>query len=678
MTVKPIRSILIANRGEIAVRVIRTCRRLNIRTVAVYSDADAEALHVKQADTAVRIGPASARESYLNMDAILAAAAREGVDAIHPGYGFLSENAVFAQRCEDAGLIFIGPSPKIVQSMGSKIESKNIAIAAGVPVVPGYSGEDQSPTALQREADSIGYPLLIKASAGGGGRGMRRVHDAAAFKTALKDAQAEARGAFGDDAVLLEKLIQNPRHLEVQLCGDKQGHVVHLFERDCSVQRNNQKVLEESPAPNLPNAVRTALYDAALKLGRAIGYDSAGTVEFIMDAAGQSPFFLEMNTRLQVEHPVTELVTGVDLVEWQIIAASGGALPLTQDQITTRGCAIEARITAERADLNFQPATGALTSVSAPKSLRFDSGVADGSMVSPFYDSLLAKAVAYAPDRAAAVERLAQGLEDTTLLGVPTIQPFLIDAVRHPLFAEGRATTGFIPQAFPDGWKPGAYTLALLRAAAAFLHLNVQTREWAAPANPWHARSAFRIMGPAHPAQSVVHLADEYGAVDVDLQIANGAVQGRIGETAITLNNVALNADALTFEANGIKHSVAFRQHAGGLSVALNGLSLTAKAHLKIDAALGGGDRSETPTGNALTAPLPGTVTNIFVAPGARVKKGDNVAQMEAMKLVHTLTAHADGVVKAVHVSTGMIVTAGTILLEIEPDELPNSVKEVA
>ena len=670
----PIRSILIANRGEIAVRVIRTCRRLNIRAVAVYSDADADALHVKLADAALRIGPAPARESYLNMDAILAAASREGVDAIHPGYGFLSENAAFAQRCEDAGLIFIGPSTKIVQAMGSKIESKNIAIAAGVPVVPGYNGADQSPATLQKEADRIGYPLLIKASAGGGGRGMRRVDDAAAFKSALKDAQAEARGAFGDDSVLLEKLIQNPRHLEVQLCGDKQGNLVHLFERDCSVQRNNQKLLEESPAPNLPESVRRALFDAALKLGNAIGYDSAGTVEFIMDAADQSPFFLEMNTRLQVEHPVTELVTGIDLVEWQIIAASGQALPLAQDQITTRGHAIEARITAERADLNFQPATGTLAAVSAPNALRFDSGVESGSVVSPFYDSLLAKAIGYAPVRADAVERLGTGLEETSLLGVPTIQPFLIDAVRHPLFAEGRATTGFIAQAFPDGWAPDAPTLATLRAAAAYLYLNVQARESETPANPWHARSAFRIMGVAHPAQSIVHLADEFGAADVDVQIADGSVHARIGETAITLSSVAIGVGALSFEANGAQCSVTFRQHADGLSVALNGLSLTAKAHLKIDAALTGGDQSEAPSGNSLVAPLPGTVTNIFVADGQSVKKGDSLAQMEAMKLVHTLSAHADGVVKAVHVSTGMIVTAGTVLLEITPDDL----KEVA
>jgi 3-methylcrotonyl-CoA carboxylase alpha subunit len=670
----PIRSLLIANRGEIAVRVIRTCRRMNIRAVAGYSDADAEALHVRLADSAVRIGPSPARESYLNMDAILAAAAREGVDAIHPGYGFLSENAVFAQRCEDAGLIFIGPSPKIVEAMGSKIESKNIAIAAGVPVVPGYNGADQSPATLQKEADRIGYPLLIKASAGGGGRGMRRVDEASSFKAALKDAQAEARGAFGDDAVLLEKRILNPRHLEVQLCGDKQGTLVHLFERDCSVQRNNQKLLEESPAPNLPDDVRQTLFDAALKLGRAIGYDSAGTVEFIMDAQEKTPFFLEMNTRLQVEHPVTELVTGVDLVEWQIIAASGAALPLTQDRISTRGHAIEARITAERADLNFQPATGALVSVSAPRTLRFDTGVENGSIVSAFYDSLLAKAIAYAPTRTDAVERLAQGLEQTALLGVPTIQPLLIDALRHPVFAEGRATTGIIADAFPEGWKPAATTIAILRAVAAYLHLKVQERDWAAPANPWHARSAFRIMGAAHPAQSVVHLADEYGALDVDLQIAGGAVRARIGEAAITMSNVSLSADCLTFEESGAPRGIAFRQHLEGLSVALNGLSLTAKAHLKIDAALGGGDQAETPGGNTLVAPLPGTVTNILVGAGQAVKKGDSVAQMEAMKLVHTLTAPADGVVKAVHVSTGMIVTAGTVLLEITPDEA----KEVA
>jgi acetyl/propionyl-CoA carboxylase alpha subunit len=377
---RPIRSVLIANRGEIAVRVMRTCARLGIRTIAIYSDADADAVHVRTADEAVRIGPAPARASYLDMDAIIAAATQTGVDAIHPGYGFLSENATFVQRCETAGLIFVGPSATAVERMGSKIESKRIAEAAGVPTVPGYHGDAQDEATLTDAARQIGFPVLIKASAGGGGRGMRRVDRIGDFANELDNAKAEAEAAFGDGSVLLEKYILNPRHLEVQLAGDRTGHLVHLFERDCSVQRNNQKVLEEAPAPNLPEKVRAALFDAALKLGRAIGYDSAGTVEFIMDQDSDAPYFLEMNTRLQVEHPVTEFITGVDLVEWQLLAAAGERLPLAQDQLRVRGHAIEARITAERADLAFQPVTGQLSAVDAPRGLRFDSGVAPGSV----------------------------------------------------------------------------------------------------------------------------------------------------------------------------------------------------------------------------------------------------------------------------------------------------------
>src|SRR6201996_4264604 len=434
---RPIGSVLIANRGEIAVRVMRTCARLGIRTIAVYSDADAQAPHVKAADEAIRIGPPPARASYLDIDAILTAAKQAGADAIHPGYGFLSENANFVKRCEAAGLIFVGPSARAVEQMGSKIESKRIAEAAGVPTVPGYHGDDQSEATLAREANRIGFPVLIHAAAGGGGRGMRRVDAAAEFKPALVAAKAEAEAAFGDSSVLLEKFVLNPRHLEVQLFGDRTGNLVHLFERDCSVQRNNQKLLEEAPAPNLPANVRAELFDAALKLGRTIDYDSAGTVEFIMDRDSDAPYFLEMNTRLQVEHPVTEFITGIDLVEWQLLAAAGEKLPLTQEQIRARGHAIEARITAERADLGFQPATGTLSVVDAPRGVRFDSGVETGSEVSLYYDSMLAKLIAHGTDRAAALARLTKGLSELTLLGIPTIQPFLRDASREQLFADG-------------------------------------------------------------------------------------------------------------------------------------------------------------------------------------------------------------------------------------------------
>ena len=445
---RSIRSVLIANRGEIALRIMRTCARLGIRTIAVYSDADAGALHVKSADEAIRIGPAPARASYRDMDAIISAAKRTGADAVHPGYGFLSENAAFAQRCEAAGLIFVGPSANAVQRMGSKIESKRIAEAAGVLTVPGYHGDAQDPDKLADAAKKIGFPVLIKASAGGGGRGMRRVDRADDFSTELAAAKAEAEAAFGDNTVLLEKYILNPRHLEVQLAGDRNGNLVHLFERDCSVQRNNQKVLEEAPAPNLPGSVREKLYDAALRLGRAIGYDFAGTVEFIMDRDSDSPFFLEMNTRLQVEHPVTELITGIDLVEWQLLAAAGEKLPLAQAQIRCHGHAIEARITAERADLAFRSVTGELTVVEAPRGLRFDTGVEAGSRISLYYDSLIAKLIAHGADRDAALARLRGGLSELTLLGIPTTQAFLRDALDHPLFAGGNATTRFIETAF--------------------------------------------------------------------------------------------------------------------------------------------------------------------------------------------------------------------------------------
>ncbi len=661
-----IRSVLIANRGEIAVRVIRTCRRLGIRTVAVHSDADAGACHARLADVAVRIGPAPARDSYLDADAILDAARRQAVDAIHPGYGFLSENAGFVRRCEAAGFIFVGPSAAIVQSMGSKIEAKRIAEAAGVPTVPGYHGDDQGDATLRAEAGRIGFPLLIKASAGGGGRGMRRVDALDQFDAALREARAEASTAFGDDSVLLEKLVENPRHIEVQLFGDKRGNLVHLFERDCSVQRNNQKLLEETPAPHLDDRVRAALFGAALKLGRAIGYDSAGTVEFIMDATGDAPYFLEMNTRLQVEHPVTEMVTGVDLVEWQLIAAAGGRLPLAQDQIACRGHAIEARLTAERADLGFQPATGDVVQVAAQPSLRLDSGIAAGSLVGPHYDSLLAKAIAFARDRAGAVDQLARGLEETAILGLPTIQPFLIDALRHPLFADGRATTGFIAQAFPDGWRPDGAVLSLLRAAAAYLAFGRRAPAGTAAGNPWRTDSAFRVMGAAHRATVIVHVTDEYGATVIELRCLADAVEALVDGVSVDLGQVRVDE---RLSIRGGQATIAFGREQGAVTVGYRGLSLRAVARLRIDMAVAEDGADDAAADNVVLAPLPGVVTQIAVGIGDRVRRGDAVAQMEAMKLVHTLTARMDGVVAAIHVAAGATVPLGATLLEIMPDE---------
>ena len=663
---RPITSVLIANRGEIALRIMRTCVRLGLRTIAVYSDADAGAPHVKAADEAIRIGPPPARASYLDADAIIAAATDAGADAIHPGYGFLSENAAFARRCDAANLIFVGPSAVAVERMGSKIKSRRIAEAAGVPTVPGYHGEDQNPAALAKAAKAIGFPLLVKASAGGGGRGMRRVHKFAEFEAELAAAKAEAQAAFGDSSVLLEKLILNPRHLEVQLFGDRLGNLLHLFERDCSVQRNNQKLLEEAPAPNLAETVRAKLFDAALKLGRAIGYDSAGTVEFIMDRDSDSPYFLEMNTRLQVEHPVTESITGIDLVEWQLLAAAGEPLPLTQDQIRARGHAIEARITAERADLSFQPVTGELSIVDVPRGVRFDCGVAAGSEVSLYYDSMLAKMIAHGRDRASALARLAAGLSGLTLLGVPTIQPFLRDAIGHPLFADGKATTRFIEKAFPDGWKPHQQELLSLRAAAcvAWAQLDVARADtqWV---SPWDRRSAVRITSAVRPAKVSLHIMDEYGEAAADVLVSRDSITVELDGTQVEF--VPPSADGrsikLALDASGLPFVA--RRDGATVSIAREGLSLNATIRLRIEMPRTEGQLERA--GNVIEAPLYGVVSQLHVALGDAVERGAPVLQMEAMKLIHTLKAPLPGRIEQIRCTVGDIVPAGAILVEITP-----------
>jgi 3-methylcrotonyl-CoA carboxylase alpha subunit len=665
---RPIRSVLIANRGEIAVRVMRTCARLGIRTIAVYSDADANAPYVRAADESIRIGPAPARASYLDMDAIIAAAWAFEADAVHPGYGFVSENAAFVRRCEEAGLIFVGPSADAVARMGSKIESKRIAEAAGVPTVPGYHGDAQDVDSLSTAAARIGYPVLIKASAGGGGRGMRRVDRAGDLAAAIVSARAEAEAAFGDSQVLLEKFILNPRHLEVQIAGDRQGSLVHLFERDCSVQRNNQKVLEEAPAPNLSEKTRKALHDAALLLGRAINYDSAGTVEFIMEAGDDTPYFLEMNTRLQVEHPVTELVTGIDLVEWQLLAAAGEKLPGKQSDIRIHGHAIEARITAERADRDFQPATGRLVSVAPPRGLRFDSGVETGSEIGLYYDSLLAKLIAHGATRQTALARLASGLQTLALLGVPTTQPFLLDAIRHPLFSDGKATTRFIETAFPGGWRPDAEALAMLRAAAAAYWLQKDsTAPETAWTSPWARRSAVRVMASQRPAHTTLHLSDEYGDVDVDISVGRTGITAVVEGTTVVLGSVSCDGSTMTLSDAGKVTTYVVQRDGDQVRIASNGMAISVRIGLKIDLprAPGSNDRG----GNIIDAPLHGVVAQIFVAVGDEVEKGSAVVQMEAMKLIHTLTAPVSGRVAAIHCNAGDTVPAGAILVEItSPD----------
>jgi 3-methylcrotonyl-CoA carboxylase alpha subunit len=660
--------VLVANRGEIARRVVATCRRLGLEAVAVCSDPDLEAPHVREADVAVRLPGATAAQTYLRADLLVDAALRARADAVHPGYGFLSENAAFARACDEAGLIFVGPSAIAVERMGSKIESKRIAEAAGVPTVPGYHGDDQSPAALAKAAKGIGFPILIKASAGGGGRGMRRVHKAAEFEAELAAAKAEAEAAFGDSSVLLEKLILNPRHLEVQLFGDRTGNLVHLFERDCSVQRNNQKLLEEAPAPNLPDSVRTKLFDAALKLGRAIGYDSAGTVEFIMDRDSDSPYFLEMNTRLQVEHPVTESITGIDLVEWQLMAAAGEPLPLKQDQIRARGHAIEARITAERADLSFQPATGELSVVDVPRGVRFDSGVEAGSQVSLYYDSMLAKMIAHGNDRASALSRLDAGLSDATLLGVPTIQPFLRDAIRQSLFADGKATTRFIETAFPQGWKPNPQELLHLRAAAcvAWAQVDATTTDtqWV---SPWDRRSAVRVTSAVRPAKASVHAADEYGEIDAEVLVSRDSIVVELDGSQVEFAPPS-ETDAIKLASDTAGSPFVARHDGAKVSIARGGLSINATIRLRIDMPRSDGQLERS--GNVIEAPLYGVVSQLHVALGDAVERGAPVLQMEAMKLIHTLKAPVPGRIEQIRCTVGDIVPAGAILVEITPDEI--------
>ncbi|MDX3806669.1 acetyl/propionyl/methylcrotonyl-CoA carboxylase subunit alpha [Bosea thiooxidans] len=643
---RPIRAVLIANRGEIACRVIATCRRLGLKSIAVYSDADAGSLAVKLADQAVRIGPPPAAQSYLNIPAVIDAALASGADAVHPGYGFLSENAAFAQACADAGLIFVGPSPAAIAAMGSKIEAKKIANAAGVPTVPGYLGEDQSLERLSAEAERVGYPVLIKASAGGGGRGMRRVHDAGDFAGALQSAKAEARSAFGDDAVLLEKLVTNPRHLEVQLMGDEHGNLVHVFERDCSVQRNNQKVFEEAPAPHLSDEIRGKLYERSLRLGRQIGYTCAGTIEFIMSGDSEEPYFLEMNTRLQVEHPVTEAISGIDLVEWQLRVAAGLPLPLAQNEIHLRGHAIEARIAAERPDKGFQPAIGTVSVLHVPPGTRFDTGIREGSTIGLHYDSMVAKLIVHGPTREAAVAKLATALGELAILGVGTNTAFLKACVEKPGFRSGHLTTDFLGQTFPDGWTPPQETLDRLRADAAFAWVEQAGSD---RTNPWERSDAFRVTASGRPASAEVRVSDEFGEAVVTLfKGPQGTSASLDGGPRFDIGSSAL----LSVEGQRVL-------------AAEHGLSIDAHCELAIAAAL-----SETDVvsdDDHLTAPLPGVVMGLFVAAGDTVEAGQSLMQIEAMKLIHTLAAPRAGVIARIHCGVGDTVGAGAPVIDIDP-----------
>jgi 3-methylcrotonyl-CoA carboxylase alpha subunit len=660
-----IHSLLIANRGEIAVRIARTCKRLGIRPIAVYSDADRNARHVAAADEAIHIGLSPARDSYLRPEAIVEAARRAGAEAIHPGYGFLSEKPELPLLCEEEGLIFVGPSAPKIAAMGQKIGAKTIAARAGVPGVPGYVGEEQSDERLIEEAKSIGFPLMVKASAGGGGRGMRRVGSQSELRLALELARREAEAAFGDPSLLIEKLVQRPRHLEVQIAGDKHGNLVHLFERDCSVQRNNQKLIEEAPAPNLAPAIRAKLHDRAVALGRAIGYDNLGTVEFILEEGQDEPWFLEMNTRLQVEHPVTESITGLDLVEWQIRIACGEGLPLKQDQIRERGHAIEARVTAERAGDGFRPDVGTITAYREPETIRIDSGVAAGSEVTLYYDSLLAKAIASAETRDECCARLAAGLRGFIIAGPSSTIPFLISAIEHPLFATGRATTRFIEDAFPNGLFAASRKAPIARAAAAILFCLAASPALTQP--PWDSLAGFRTLAPAGGfAASRVTVEDDRAAHQLMIESLGGRrFRASSADERIELE-VWINANAVEVTVGG--HILHAYFHAKGAQVFLaigeERYPFTVAAEIEKAAGKGAGSSS-----GAIVSPMPGIVAEVKVAIGDEVEAGQIVAVIESMKLFLPLQVSSAGIVTEVACSKAQTVQAGSRLILIQPKE---------
>ena len=658
--------ILIANRGEIAVRVIRTARRLGIRTVAVYSEADAGALHVALADEAWPIGPAPARESYLVADRIIAAALASGAQAIHPGYGFLSENADFAEACAKAGLTFIGPPPSAIRAMGSKSAAKALMEKSGVPLAPGYHGADQDPALLAREAERIGYPVLVKASAGGGGKGMRVVERAEDLEAAVASAKRESKSAFGDDQVLIERYLTRPRHIEIQVFADTHGHVVSLFERDCSIQRRHQKVIEEAPAPNLTPERRTAIGEAAKAAARAVGYVGAGTVEFI--AEGEAFYFMEMNTRLQVEHPVTEMITGQDLVEWQIRVACGEPLPLGQDQLTINGHAIEARVYAEDPAREFMPSIGTLAHLRAPTEgphVRVDTGVRQGDAIGIHYDPMIAKLIVWDVDRENAVRRLATALADYEVAGVQTNLGFLKALAELPAFAEAEIDTGFIGRhaealLAPRGPAPepallaGALRVLLDRRAA----VRAAAARSADPWSPWNRTDAWRPNGDDY--QDLL-LQDGDQPIRLRAHARGDAWLLGLPERSVKLEGRDCGGGQLALIADGVRTQAAAAMVGETVVVMLDG-----RTHLlKLVDPLRP-NRAEAAGTGRLTAPMPGKVIQVLVQPGAAVKRGQPLLVLEAMKMEHTIAAPMDGVVASAPYQAGELVQEGAELITFE------------
>ena len=657
--------ILIANRGEIACRVASTARRLGIRTVAVYSDADALSRHVQLCDEAVHIGGASPRESYLCADRILAAALATGAQAVHPGYGFLSENDAFAQACVEAGIAFIGPPPSAIAAMGSKSAAKALMAQAQVPLVPGYHGDEQDPTFLQAQADQIGYPVLIKASAGGGGKGMRLVQQSSDFIAALASCQREAQASFGNAHVLVERYVTRPRHIEIQVFGDSLGHYVHLGERDCSVQRRHQKVLEEAPAPGMTPERRAQMGDAAIAAARSVGYVGAGTVEFICEQDGRF-YFMEMNTRLQVEHPVTEAITGQDLVEWQLRVAAGEPLPLTQDQITFTGHAIEARICAENPAQQFLPATGKLQVLRTPACstfsvapVRIDSGVREGDAITPHYDSMIAKLIVHGEDRATALARLDTALSELHITGLSHNVAFLRRVAATHSFSHAELDTALIEREHSALFEAPALPIA--HAVAGTL-LRVQADEQHhSHRDPWSRTDHWRLHGDARQLIKL-HIDGQTLAVTLDIQ-RDGTWQLSWDAVNVTVQPLCrTDAGGEQFEADvhGQRLLMSVYRHGNDLDV------FTPQGHSRVQRVDPLHQSDDSAAGGRLTALMPGKVVAMLVTEGQQVKQGDALAVTEAMKMEHTLTAPHDGTVSAILCAVGDQLAEGVELLRLE------------
>jgi 3-methylcrotonyl-CoA carboxylase alpha subunit len=644
-------SVLIANRGEIACRIARTAKRMGLRTIAVYSEADAHAPHVRQCDEAWLIGPAPARESYLSVDNLLAAARESGAACIHPGYGFLSENADFAEACAQAGVVFVGPPPAAIRAMGLKDRAKALMHEAGVPIVPGYHGDQQDATFLKRKAYEIGYPVLIKAVAGGGGKGMRLVERHADFDAAIEAARREAMSAFGDDRVLIEKYVTAPRHIEIQIFADKRGNAVHLHERDCSLQRRHQKVIEEAPAPGMTDDLRARMGAAAVAAAKAVGYAGAGTVEFIADGTNglkrDGFWFMEMNTRLQVEHPVTEAVTGFDLVEWQFRIAAGERLPVTnQSEIPLRGHAVEARLYAEDPDRGFLPSTGKLVALSFPEGegVRVDSGVEQGGEISPFYDPMIAKVIAHADTRDAALDRLALALDSTIVAGPRTNLAFLAALCRSPDFRNGEFDTGYIAR-HHDELGLDAKGIDAPAAAGGAAHLIAHAQPLPAadpdtPASPWDVADGFQLSGPRITLLPIV----------VNGELQQVMLDFSSGTWRVTVQGAEPDASAMLIAApNG--------------AYALRGGRQTFVSLADFEAA----DADHGPGDGTVRAPMHGKLLAVLVAKGEAVSKGHRLAIIEAMKMEHAILARTDGIVTEIVAAAGLQVAEGARIMAIEP-----------